>query len=144
MLRGNDGIDDGCQIVDVGKRFYTKDNIVKCAFSTRGCLFRCSYDCINFMFSTWRTVAGETGSKVIGASEGGYIPWRGLNRSLPKLDDLKGEIVSTENFQKKEREWARARRGERILEGYSVLRHMLKARLPHEGDVAGVRRLKPP
>jgi hypothetical protein len=46
VLGGNDGIDDGCQIVHVGKRFYTKDDIVKCAFSTGGCLLGCSYDCI--------------------------------------------------------------------------------------------------
>ena len=46
VLGGNDGIDHGCQVVDVGERFYAKDNVVEWAFLTSGRLLWCPHDCI--------------------------------------------------------------------------------------------------
>lgn len=51
VLGGNDRIDDRGEVVDIGKRFYTEYDVVKCAFFASGCFFRCPYDYITSLFS---------------------------------------------------------------------------------------------
>jgi len=42
MLGSNNGIDNGGEVIDIGKRFYTKNDIVESALSTSGSIFWCS------------------------------------------------------------------------------------------------------
>ena len=47
MLRSDDGIDHGRQVVNIGKGLYTEDDIVECtALSAGGSLFGCPDNCV--------------------------------------------------------------------------------------------------
>lgn len=47
MLRSDDGIDHGRQVVNIGKGLYTENDIVECAaLSASGSLFGCPDNCV--------------------------------------------------------------------------------------------------
>ena len=95
VLRSNDGIDHRSQVVDVGKRFYTEDDVVKCAvFALLGRRFLwCSDNCDMTLFSI--RSAGQSGGDMVREARE-CIPYRGLNRSLPKTGDLVQQISTAE------------------------------------------------
>lgn len=85
MLRRDDGLDDGCEVVDIGQCFDAEDDIVEGgARGARG-LFGSADDC--------GEARSATGASVRHGREMG-IPCLGLNRSLPNLLDLCGVSVA--------------------------------------------------
>jgi hypothetical protein len=47
MLRGDNGIDDGGEVVDVWERFYTENDIVECPFLVVRGILRRSENCLS-------------------------------------------------------------------------------------------------
>jgi len=82
MLGSNNGIDNGGEVIDIGKRFYTKNDIVESALSTSGSIFWCSD---NYNMSLISMTCNGSHGRGTGEER---IPWRGLKRSLPKTGDL--------------------------------------------------------
>ena len=51
MLGGDDGVDNGRQVVNIGQSFYTENDVVECAFFASGSFFWCADDCGMSLFS---------------------------------------------------------------------------------------------
>jgi hypothetical protein len=80
VLRSNDGIDDGSEIVDIGEGLDAKHNVVESNRTTLCGIFGISdnYAMVSFMSQQDQFCVRS--------------PCRGLNRSLPKVCDLEDKI----------------------------------------------------
>lgn len=82
MLRGHDGFDYRREIVYIGQRLDAQDDIVVGILS-RGRFFGGSDDCME-----GTEISDSKRGLLYMGNRGTSIPWRGLNRSLPKDLDL--------------------------------------------------------
>ena len=79
VLRGDYGLDDGREVVDVRECLYAKEDIVEGTTLDRG-IFRRANHCSDYRQHS------QSDLEVVALA---CLPWRGLNLSLPKSFDLK-------------------------------------------------------